>query len=97
VLLPVLGWVGFDPANDVLAGERHLRVALGRDYNDVPPTHGVFKGETASELTVSVRVRQAADPSLQDSPDFADNDTSLVVTSPAPTRNMLLLQQQQQQ
>src|SRR5947209_2815560 len=37
-LLPELGWVGFDPTNNMLAGERHIRVAVGRDYADVPPT-----------------------------------------------------------
>ncbi len=42
--LPSLGWVGFDPTNNTLAGERHIRVAVGRDYADVPPTRGTYKG-----------------------------------------------------
>ena len=42
-----LGWVGFDPTNNLIAGERHIRVAVGRDYADVPPTRGVFKGKSA--------------------------------------------------
>ena len=42
-LLPDLGWVGFDPTNNLLAGERHIRVAIGRDYADVPPTRGVSR------------------------------------------------------
>ncbi len=50
--LPTLGWVGFDPTNDVLAAERHIRVAVGRDYADVPPTRGVFRGEAGSVLAV---------------------------------------------
>lgn len=54
--LPGLGWVGFDPTNKLIAGERHIRVAVGRDYADVPPTRGVFKGRAASELGVSVRI-----------------------------------------
>jgi transglutaminase-like putative cysteine protease len=56
--LPELGWVGFDPTNNLLAGERHVRVAIGRDYADVPPTRGVYKGSTAvkSELAVAVCV-----------------------------------------
>ena len=60
-LLPELGWVGFDPTNNLLAGERHLRVAIGRDYADVPPTRGVYKGATAvrTELAVAVRVGPA--------------------------------------
>jgi transglutaminase-like putative cysteine protease len=60
--LPTLGWVGFDPTNDVLAAERHIRVAVGRDYADVPPTRGVFRGEAGSVLAVQVTV------SLSDSP-----------------------------
>jgi len=56
--LPELGWVGFDPTNNLLAGERHVRVAVGRDYADVPPTRGVYQGLSAvrSELAVAVRV-----------------------------------------
>lgn len=65
--LPDLGWVGFDPTHDSLAGERHIRVAVGRDYSDVPPTRGVFKGLSAvrSELMVGVSIGTAqhlADP-----------------------------------
>lgn len=57
VWLPGLGWVGFDPTNDMVVGERHIEVAVGRDYQDVPPTRGMFKGNAGSELSVGVRVR----------------------------------------
>lgn len=56
--LPTLGWVGFDPTNNVICAERHIRVAVGRDYADVPPTRGVFKGDAQSELSVAVQVRE---------------------------------------
>jgi transglutaminase-like putative cysteine protease len=56
VWLPGLEWVGFDPTNNIVAGDRHICVAVGRDYQDVPPTRGVFKGGAGSELTVAVRV-----------------------------------------
>jgi transglutaminase-like putative cysteine protease len=58
VLMPELGWIGIDPTNNLMAGERHIRVATGRDYSDVPPTRGVFKGtsEVRSELSVAVSV-----------------------------------------
>jgi transglutaminase-like putative cysteine protease len=57
-LMPDLGWVGLDPTNNLIAGERHIRVAVGRDYADVPPTRGVYKGVSAvrSELAVAVKV-----------------------------------------
>jgi transglutaminase-like putative cysteine protease len=59
VFLPSLRWVGFDPTNNTLAGERHIAVAVGRDYDDVPPSRGVFKGEAESQLAVGVSVRRA--------------------------------------
>jgi transglutaminase-like putative cysteine protease len=55
-LLPDLGWVGFDPTNNLLTGERHIRTAVGRDYADVPPTMGTMKGKADTELQVRVRV-----------------------------------------
>jgi transglutaminase-like putative cysteine protease len=58
-LLPGLGWVGLDPTNNLMASERHIRTAIGRDYADVPPTRGVFKGSAASKLTVGVSVSPA--------------------------------------
>ena len=57
--LPGLGWIGIDPTNGCLAAERHVRVAVGRDYQDVAPTRGVFVGGGESRLDVEVRVRRA--------------------------------------
>jgi transglutaminase-like putative cysteine protease len=69
-LLPELGWVGFDPTNNLLAGARHVRVAVGRDYDDVPPTRGVYKGGALGELEVSVRVAPSeAPPPLEPEPE----------------------------
>lgn len=65
-LLPQLGWIGFDPTNDLVAGDRHVRVAVGRDYADVPPTRGVFKGRAETELAVSVRVLPAEAPAPEE-------------------------------
>ena len=60
-MMPGFGWIGFDPTNNLLALDRHIRVAIGRDYADVPPTRGVFKGVSAvrSELAVAVNVGPA--------------------------------------
>src|SRR5262249_17325712 len=56
--LPEVGGGGFVPANEGRGGGRHIRVATGPDYADVPPTRGVFKGLSAvrSELAVGVSV-----------------------------------------
>jgi len=67
-LLPGLGWVSFDPTNNLAGSERHLRVAIGRDYADVPPTRGVYKGEAASELSVLVTVAPSDAPLPEELP-----------------------------
>lgn len=59
VFLPSTRWIGFDPTNNTLAGERHVSAAIGRDYADVPPSRGVYKGEAESQLAVGVNVRRA--------------------------------------
>ncbi|MGI8906868.1 MAG: transglutaminase family protein [Candidatus Sumerlaeaceae bacterium] len=66
--LPRLGWVGFDPTNNLVAAERHIRVAVGRDYSDVPPTRGVHKGSATSELSVAVQVAPADAPVVEIKP-----------------------------
>ena len=101
-LLPHLGWVGFDPTNALVAAERHIRTALGRDYADVPPTKGIFLGRTESDLYVAVQVTASeVAPALdQDMP--IPEDWSMLVEKaqappPAPAEPLLQLQQAQQQ
>lgn len=55
-LIPRFGWMAFDPTNNLMGADRHIRVAIGRDYADVPPTRGVYKGEAESSLSVAVTV-----------------------------------------
>ena len=55
---PGVGWLGFDPTNDTEGDERHVRVAVGRDYGDVPPTRGVFHGTVRSRLETEVLIER---------------------------------------
>ena len=91
--LPGIGWTGFDPTNDMLCGDRHIRVAVGRDYAEVPPTRGVYKGGGESELSVSVTV------SLSDAPALEDLGPATVIrrNPPPPEPNFIAQQEQQQQ
>jgi transglutaminase-like putative cysteine protease len=99
-LLPHLGWVGFDPTNSLLEGDRHIRVAIGRDYSDVPPTKGVYRGTTSSELTVAVQVSPSEAPPPLDQELPMPEDWSILVEKvqeqalPVPAQHA---QQQQQQ
>lgn len=56
---PGLGWTGFDPANNSEMDARHVRIAVGRDYADVPPTRGVYRGTASSALRTTVRLAPA--------------------------------------
>lgn len=56
VWFPESGWVGVDPTNRTLAGERYIRIAYGRDYADVAPVRGSYRGAETSALDVYVSV-----------------------------------------
>ena len=101
-LLPHLGWVGFDPTNALIAGNRHIRTALGRDYADVPPTRGIFLGRTASDLYVAVQVAASEEAPALDQDLPIPEDWSMLVEKaqappPPPAEPLLQLQQAQQQ
>jgi len=61
VLIPHNGWMGFDPTLGMPVALRHVRLAYGRDYGDVAPVRGVYKGRAGQRLSVDVRVRPALD------------------------------------
>ena len=82
VFLPSLRWVGFDPTNNTLTGERHIAVAVGRDYDDVPPSRGVYKGEAESQLAVGVSVRRARAAFAE--PGIPADDQARLFRRPAP-------------
>jgi len=56
VFLPEIGWRALDPTNNQLADERHVRVAVGRDYADVAPIKGNYKGTPQKTMIVEVSV-----------------------------------------
>ena len=49
-----------DPTNPGLARERYVRLAVGRDYRDVSPVRGIFRGRAGAELTVGVVITPQA-------------------------------------
>ena len=99
VLMPHLNWVGFDPTNDLIAHNRHIRTAVGRDYSDVPPTHGVFRGKTQSELYVAVLVAASMEPPALDRKLPTPEDWSVLVerAQEPPERTIPILDHQQMQ
>ena len=102
-LIPQLGWVGFDPTNCLVTGDRHIRTAIGRDYSDVPPTHGMFRGRAKSDLSVAVRVTPSEGafsldqemPVPEDWSILVEKATALPEQAPPLTRQQQMAQQQQ--
>ena len=52
------GWLSLDPTHDTEQNEHYVRVAVGRDYADVPPSRGVYRGTATETLEVAVTIRE---------------------------------------
>lgn len=64
--VPDIGWFGLDPTVGTFVETQHIRIAYGRDYGDVPPVRGVYKGHAGQSLSVDVLVRPAVDEEGQE-------------------------------
>jgi transglutaminase-like putative cysteine protease len=51
-----MGWIGFDPTNDILVENDHIILAVGRDFSDVSPVDGIIVGSRKQKLGVAVDV-----------------------------------------
>lgn len=58
VYAPSCGWFGLDPTNNCVVGENFVKVALGRNFQDVPPNKGVYKGDAKETINVAVQSEQ---------------------------------------
>jgi transglutaminase-like putative cysteine protease len=56
VYCPGYGWIATDPTNNILASDRHITIAFGRDYSDVSPIKGVLFGGGQHTMEVAVDV-----------------------------------------
>ena len=54
---PGLGWIEFDPTNNLVPSLDHVTIGWGRDYGDVCPIQGIFIGGGQRSLSVSVDVQ----------------------------------------
>ena len=93
VYLPGEGWFGMDPTMGRAVDLRHVRVAYGRDYGDVAPVRGIYKGHAGQRLSVDVRVRPALD---QEGRELLQ-ETAAGPPHPPPEEQPPQQQQQQQQ
>jgi transglutaminase-like putative cysteine protease len=61
VYIPDCGWMALDPTLGASVGDRHVRLATGRDYGDVAPVRGLYKGHAGQRLSVDVQLRPEVD------------------------------------
>jgi transglutaminase-like putative cysteine protease len=74
-LIPGYGWAGVDPTNNVWVTDKHVKLAVGRNFNDCSPMKGTFKGLAEQKLSVYVSV------GYEDGHMFEElNDVNLPVT-----------------
>jgi transglutaminase-like putative cysteine protease len=58
VYFPNIGWVEFDPTNNLLPNYKHITTAYGMDYHDVAPIKGIVFSSGEQKLTVRVDVER---------------------------------------
>ena len=56
VFIPNYGWIGLDPTNNCIADIYHIKLAVGRNYNDCSPVRGVYKGNETQLMDVKVEL-----------------------------------------
>jgi transglutaminase-like putative cysteine protease len=59
VFIPSLGWRGLDPTHNNQPDETYVKIAVGRDYNDVPPVRGTYRGTLSRRMEVNVEIQSA--------------------------------------
>lgn len=57
--IPFYGWLGFDPTNNCIVSDRHVRLAIGRSFTDCTPVKGTYKGSSEHKLEVSVVINNS--------------------------------------
>lgn len=90
--IPHYGWMGIDPTNNVWVSTHHVKLAVGRNFNDCSPMKGTFKGISRQTLSVYVSV------GYEDGHVFEEiNDVQMEVTEMAVTADLLAAEEAQQQ
>jgi transglutaminase-like putative cysteine protease len=83
--IPGYGWAGIDPTNNVWVNGHHVKLAVGRNFNDCSPVKGTFKGPARQSLSVYVSVgyedghkfEEMSKVKMQKQPDESDDPALL--------------------
>ncbi len=58
VFIPGYGWKGYDPTHRRVPDTRYVKLAVGRDYGDIRPVGGTFRGKGTRKMVVEVSVQR---------------------------------------
>lgn len=98
--IPFYGWLGLDPTNNCVVSDRHVRLAVGRNFSDCTPVKGTYKGAAEHILEVSVAFNPGGEIELKQEMS-ATPVFSYKVQNPGTSKNLyrqyLEMQQMQQQ
>jgi transglutaminase-like putative cysteine protease len=103
---PACGWFGMDPTHNRRVEEGYVCLGIGRDYKDVAPNRGVYRGKAEENLTVKVTLRPinaiqlgARSRSLNIQPRASSRASRAPRRTPADafSQQLLMVQHQQQQ
>ncbi len=99
LFFPDTGWLGFDPANRCAIGPNFVRVAVGRDFRDVSPNKGLYRGNAKETIDVKVHTEElpAIPPELVSERSYAIDIPSYLDGATAHREFMAQQQQIQQQ
>jgi transglutaminase-like putative cysteine protease len=97
--LPDYGWIGLDPTNNCIVNDGHVRLAVGRSFDDCTPVKGTYKGSGEHLLEVSVDIENGQ-PHKHHDPTFSTvmhQPTASEISLNSYQRDVKIKQQQQQQ
>jgi len=98
VYIPFYGWLGLDPTNNCIVSDRHVRLAIGRNFSDCTPVKGTYKGSSEHTLEVSVVIDNGQPRTEEEKkylPTFSYTSKNPDITNNS-YRKFLEIQQQQQ-
>ena len=58
VFVPGAGWQALDPTHNRQTDETYVKIAAGRDYGDVAPVRGTYRGTMDRKMTVEVKIER---------------------------------------
>ena len=99
IFVPRYGWLGLDPTNNCIANQFHIRLAVGRNYDDCAPVKGVFKGNETQLMDVKVHLdtkRKTKNLELLNQ-DIVTTEINENQSQNSYRKNLEMIQQQQQQ